>query len=76
MEELFEEKERFDGQKVKILMPKYAASPDEDRYQRRKNIAFVNVSESADPVNRYLTTAERYFYAKEGFGSEKRKNPA
>ncbi len=24
----------------------------------------------------YLQTAERYFYAKEGFGSEKRKNPA
>jgi hypothetical protein len=25
---------------------------------------------------KYLQTAERYFYAKEGFGSEKRKNPA
>ncbi len=25
---------------------------------------------------RYLQNAERYWYAKEGFGSEKRKNPA
>ncbi len=25
---------------------------------------------------KYLQTAERYWYAKEGFGSEKRKNPA
>ncbi len=25
---------------------------------------------------RYVQTAERYFYSKEGFGSEKRKNPA
>ncbi len=25
---------------------------------------------------RYLQTAERYYYSKEGFGSEKRKNPA
>jgi hypothetical protein len=25
---------------------------------------------------KYLQTAERYWYAKEGFGSEKRKTPA
>jgi hypothetical protein len=25
---------------------------------------------------KYLQTGERYFYAKEGFGSEKRKNPS
>jgi hypothetical protein len=25
---------------------------------------------------RYLESAERYWYSKEGFGSEKRKNPA
>jgi len=25
---------------------------------------------------RYLQTAERYWFAKEGFGSERRKNPA
>ena len=41
----YEEKERFDGQKVKILMPTYADGADEDRYQWRKNINFVNIGE-------------------------------
>ncbi len=72
----YEEKERFDGQKVKILLPTYAPSPDEDSYHWRKNITAVNIGEESKPVNRYLTSAERYFYSKEWFGSEKRKNPA
>jgi hypothetical protein len=72
----YEEKERFDGQKVKILLPTYAAGTDDDRYQWRKNINSVNIGEAASPVKKYLTTAERYFYSKEWFGSEKRKNPA
>ena len=74
--EKYEEKERFDGQKVKILLPTYAQGTDQDQYQWRKNINFVNIGEAASPVKKYLTTAERYFYSKEGFGSEKRKNPA
>ena len=74
--EKYEEKERFDGQKVKILLPTYAAGTDEDRYQWRKNIESVNVGEEAKPIMKYLTTAERYFYSQEWFGSEKRKNPA
>ncbi len=32
--------------------------------------------ETREQKLRYLETAERYFYAKEGFGSEKRKRPA
>jgi hypothetical protein len=76
MSENYEEKERFDGKKVKILMPEYAPTVDEDRYPWRKNITSVNVGEQADPVKKYLTTAERYFYSKDWFGSEKRKNPA
>jgi hypothetical protein len=72
----YEEKERFDGQKVKILMPNYAEGTDQDSYHWRKNIDSVNIGEASSPVRRYLTTAERYFYSKEGFGSEKRKNPA
>jgi len=72
----YEEKERFDGQKVKILLPTYAEGTDQDRYQWRTNINAVNIGEAASPVKRYLTTAERYFYSKEWFGSEKRKNPA
>jgi hypothetical protein len=74
--EHFEEKERFDGQKVKILVPEYVAGPEEDSYQWRKNITYVNIDQQSDPIKKYLTTAERYFYSKEWFGSEKRKNPA
>ncbi len=74
--ERYEEKERFDGQKVKILMPQYAPGSDEDRYPWRKNITYVNIGEEKAPVLRYLKTAERYFYSKDWFGSEKRKNPA
>lgn len=74
--EHYEEKERFDGKKVKILMPEYASGPDEDRYAWRKNIEYVNVGEGSHPIDRYLKTAERYFYSKDWFGSEKRKNPA
>jgi hypothetical protein len=76
MAEKFEEKERFDGQKVKILMPEYVQGTDQDRVQWRTNISMVNVGEAFNPISRYLTTSERYFYSKEGFGSERRKNPA
>lgn len=76
MADKYEEKERFDGKKVKILMPQYAEASDQDRYEWRKNITAVNVGENANPVNRYLTTAERYFCSSDWFGSEKRKNPA
>ncbi len=74
--EHYEEKERFDGQKVKILVPEYAKGSDQDRYPWRKNITYVNIGEEKTPVLRYLKTAERYFYSKDWFGSEKRKNPA
>jgi hypothetical protein len=76
MAEKFEEKERFDGQKVKILMPEYVQGSDDDRYQWRTNISIVNIGEGSDPIKQYLANAERYFYSKEGFGSERRKNPA
>lgn len=74
--ENYEEKERFDGTKVKILMPDYSDVPEYDRYSWRNNINFVNIGDEANPVTKYLTTAERYFYSKDWFGSEKRKNPA
>jgi len=74
--EKYEVEERFDGQKVNILIPTYIEGSDEDSYQWRKNIEHVNVGEQAEPIKKYLTTAERYFCSKEWFGSEKRKNPA
>ncbi|MFH1113124.1 MAG: hypothetical protein V1792_04315 [Pseudomonadota bacterium] len=76
MADKFEEKDRFDGKKVKILIPQYAQGTDEDRYQWRSNITAVNIGEGSKPVQKYLTTAERYFYSKDWFGSEKRKTPA
>ena len=72
----YEEKERFDGKKVKILLPTYATGTDQDSCPWRKNINAVNVGEAKEPVKRYLTSAERYFYSTEWFGSEKRKYPA
>jgi hypothetical protein len=74
--EQFEEKERFDGKKVKILMPTYVEGSPQDRYQWRSNISAVNVGEQASPIKKYLSTAERYFYSNDWFGSERRKNPA
>lgn len=76
MADKFEEKDRFDGTKVKILIPQYAQGTDDDCYQWRSNINAVNIGEGSKPVQKYLTTAERYFYSKDWFGSEKRKNPA
>ncbi len=48
--EHFEEKERFDGKKVKILVPEYVTGPDEDSYQWRKNITYVNMDQQSDPI--------------------------
>ena len=76
MSDKYEEKQRFDGLKVKILLPEYAKGTDDDRYQWRNNITAVNIGEGSKPVEKYLTTAERYFCSKDWFGSEKRKNPA
>jgi len=75
-DEKFEEKERFDGKKVNILMPTYAEGSEHDRYFWRANINAVNVGEGKKPIDKYLKTAERYFYSQDWFGSEKRKNPA
>lgn len=74
----YEEKERFDGKKVQILLPTYGPSPDDERYQWRTNIDSVGLGEDVPPVEKYLNTAERYFSTdlSTWFGSEKRKNPA
>jgi hypothetical protein len=76
MAENYDEKERFDGSKVKILVPDYSEVPEYDRYQWRAHIDLVNMGEDSNPVEKYLKTAERYFYSDDWFGSEKRKNPA
>lgn len=77
-EDKFEQKERFDGAKVDILIPTYVQGVDRERCQWRTNISMVNIGDESNPVKQYLTSAERYFQVKpsEWFGSEKRKNPA
>jgi len=62
--------ESWTGEKVEVLGADYeAGKPDqilrwEDKLgDRKQRLAYVE-------------TADRYWYAKEGFGSEKRKNPA
>ena len=65
-----EERESFDGKKVKILGENFEeGKPDapyswEDKLKGRKDIL------------KYLETGERYWFSQEGFGSEKRKTPA
>jgi hypothetical protein len=60
----------WNGEKVEVLGADYEpGTPDgilrwEDKLADRKQRLA------------YVVTADRYWYAKEGFGSEKRKNPA
>lgn len=64
------EKECWDGSKVEILGETYEPGmPKEaDRWQGKLR--------DRQEMMKYLTQCERYFYGKEGYGSEKRKNPA
>ena len=62
-------KELFDGSKVEILGESYEAGKPSVKGDWQKNFDV-----RADYV-KYVTQAERYWYG-EGYGSEKRKNPA
>jgi len=66
-----EMKKRFDGRTVEVLGPTYEPgkpSPEgEGDWKRRL---------SPEAIIEYLKAAERYWYSKEWYGSEKRKNPA
>ncbi len=70
MEEKLVEKEGFDGKKVKILGGNYEAGVPNERVEWRKKL------KSRQEMLMYLKTGERYWYSDEGYGSEKRKNPA
>lgn len=60
----------WNGQNVEVLGPDYEAGRPEQILRWEDKLA--------DRKQRlaYLLTADRYWYATEGFGSEKRKNPA
>jgi len=66
----YEEKESFDGKKVKVLGATYEeGKPD------AKSDWMEKLGSPQDRLN-YLKTALRYWYSKDWFGSEKRKQEA
>jgi hypothetical protein len=67
-----EEKGAPNREKVEVLGATYeAGKPDgEDAGRWRHKLA------SRDEKLRYLRSGERYWYGKDWYGSEKRKNPA
>lgn len=60
----------WEGKKVKVLgetfEPGMPSQPDR----------WENKLRNREEMLKYIVSCERYFYGKEGFGSEKRKNPA
>jgi hypothetical protein len=59
-------------EKVEVLGPTYEPGHPESKTEGRWRQKLGSRKEKL----KYLQTAERYWYAKEGYGSEKRKNPA
>ena len=66
----YEEKENFEGKKVKVLGPTYEPGKPSDRADWTEKL------ESPDTRLGYLRTALRYWYSTDWFGSEKRKQEA
>ena len=66
----YEEKERFDGKKVKVLGPTYEAGRPEERSDWK-----IKLGSREEALN-YLKAALRYWYSKEWYGSERRKQEA
>ena len=72
MADKIEEKSAPGRDKVEILGETYEKGKPqgEDLGRWRQKLA------SRDEKLKYLETGERYWYAEEGYGSERRKNPA
>ncbi len=72
MEYRIEEKSAPGREKVEVLGATFeAGKPDEEELGRwRQKLA------DREERLKYLQTAERYWYGKDWYGSEKRKNPA
>jgi len=65
-----EEKKSFSGEKVQVVGPEYEAGvPDKPHCWRAK-------IQCREEMLKYLRSGERYWFSKEWYGSEKRKNPA
>ncbi len=65
-----EEKTRFNGEKVKVVGPEYAPGIPEEPHRWRTKI------KGREEMLKYLRYGERYWFNKDWYGSEKRKNPA
>ena len=71
MEEyLYEEKEAFDGKKVKILTDTYEEGKPAEKSDWKLKLS------GKEEIKQYLSTALRYWYSKDWYGSEKRKQEA
>jgi hypothetical protein len=66
----YEEKENFEGKKVKVLGPTYEEGKPQDKEDWKEKL------DSVENRLGYLRTALRYWYGKEWYGSEKRKQEA
>jgi hypothetical protein len=67
---VYEEKENFEGKKVKVLGPTYDAGKPAERSDWTEKL-----TTGTDRLQ-YLRTALRYWYSTDWFGSEKRKQEA
>jgi len=65
-----EEKKHFSGKTVKVIGAEYEAGFPEQPHQWRQKIL------GRQEMLKYLQNGERYWYSKEWYGSERRKNPA
>lgn len=66
----YEEKENFEGKKVKVLGPTYEEGKPDGQADWKEKLG------SPELMAGYLRTALRYWYSKDWFGSEKRKQEA
>lgn len=65
-----EEKELFNGQKVKVLGATFEpGKPSEPLRWRHKD-------QTRQELLKFLESSQRYWYSDEWYGSERRKNPA
>ncbi len=65
-----EEKTQFNGEKVQVVGPEYDAGVPENAYHWRQRL------QNRAQMLSYLQNGEGYWYSKEWYGSERRKNPA
>jgi hypothetical protein len=66
----YDEKENCEGKKVRVLGPTYEAGKPEESSDWRAKL------QTRDEMMNYLKSAVRYWYSKEWYGSEKRKQEA